>query len=301
MAYPDIKVKDLELFVRVVELPTIARVAEHFETTSSTVCRRLKGIEEALGVRLIDRTTRSQNVTTAGEQFYQHCQLLLNEFEIFSDRLRGQRDLPEGHISVYAPSELFSFLINEVTAKFMERYPKLRIEFISGAVKPKLLDDNIDVMIHIDDPDDSSFIARKISTAATSFFASPDYLERRGRPLFPSDMENHDCIAEINHERKARPWHVHEGDTTITLSIRYLYSSDSITLCQTLAEQGCGITMLPDFITRDSVAKGKLVQLFPERYNITHNIYAIYASRKFMPARIRIFIDFLQENLPVKI
>ena len=147
MNYADIKFQDLLLFVSVVELPSIARVAEHFETTSSTVSRRLKAIEESLGVRLIDRTTRSQQVTQAGEQFYHHCQRMLKEIENLAGTIHEQRELPEGHLTVYAPSELFIFLIGELTSKFTARYPKLRIEFISGAVKPRLLEDNIDVMI----------------------------------------------------------------------------------------------------------------------------------------------------------
>ncbi len=301
MAYSDIKFQDLQLFVGVVELPSIARAAEHFETTSSTISRRLKAIEESLGVRLIDRTTRSRQITPAGEHFYQHCQHMLQEIEQFSGVINEQRDLPEGHISVYAPSELFSFLINELTSKFTERYPKLRVEFISGAVKPRLLEDKIDVIIYIDEPQDSSFVARKITTATTNYFASPDYILRRGRPSSPREMENHDCIAEINHERKARPWQIRQGDTTTILDIKYLYSSDSITLCQDLAEQGLGITMLPDFKTRESVNSGKLVQLFSEDYNITHNVYAMYASRQFVPTRIRIFVEFLLDNLPDKI
>lgn len=301
MNYPDIRFQDLQLFVSVVELPSIARVAEHFETTSSTVSRRLKSLEESLGVRLIDRTTRSQHVTQAGEKFYRHCQRMLQEIEELSGAIHEQREQAEGHLSVYAPSELFSFLINELTSQFTERYPKLRVEFISGAVKPRLLEDSIDVMIYIDEPRDSSFVARKITTASTNYFASPDYIERMGKPLSPRDMVHHDCIAEINHERKARPWQIQDGADKTTLRIKYLYSSDSVSLCQDLAEQGLGITMLPDFKSRGSVKKGKLVQLFSDDCSVRHNVYAMYASRQFVPARIRIFVEFLQENLPDRI
>ena len=301
MSFSELKIEDLQLFIAVVELPSIAVAAERLETTSSTISRRLKKIEECMGVRLIARTTRSKQITSAGEKFYQQCQLILKQMEAFAGQIRDQHDIPEGHISVYAPSELFCYLINELTDKFAQRYPKLRVEFISGAVKPHLLDDNIDVMVHVDDPQDSSYVARKITTATTNYFASPDYLKRRGRPSTPREMELHDCIAEINHERVARPWQFREGDTITTLQIKYRYSSDSITLCQALSEQGQGITMLPDFITQESVERNKLVQLFSEECIITHNIYAVYASRQFVPAKIKTFVDFLAGNLPGKI
>lgn len=301
MALTDLAFDDLQLFLAVVESPTIAAAAERLETTSSTISRRLKKIEERLGARLIDRTTRSQQITSAGEAFYQQCQLMLGQLESASGRITEQRDAPEGHIRVYAPAELFCYLVNELTGQFTSRYPKLRVEFISGAVKPHLLEDNIDVIVHIDEPPDSSHVARRITVASSNFFASPCYLSRRGRPSTPREMEDHDCIVEINHERIARPWQFRAGDTITTLQVRSRYSSDSIALCHALAEQDQGITMLPEFITRDSVAGGRLVQLFPGDCAVLHNIYAVHASRRFVPAKIRTFVDFLASNLPERI
>ncbi len=301
MSLTELKIEDLQLFIAVVELPSITVAAERLETTSSTISRHLKKIEECMGVRLIDRTTRSQQITSAGEVFYQQCQLMLKQLEAFSEQISDQRDMPEGHISVYAPAELFCYLINELTDKFTNRYPKLRVEFISGAVKPHLLEDNIDVMVHVDDLQDSSYVARKITSATSNYFASPGYLKRCGKPSTPREIQSHDCIIEINHERVTRPWQYQEGDAITTLQIKYRYSSDSIMLCQALAEQGQGITMLPDFITRESVKNGKLVRLFSEECTITHNLYAVYASRHFVPAKIKTFVDFLVEHLPDKI
>ncbi len=106
---------------------------------------------------------------------------------------------------------------------------------------------------------------------------------------------------EINHERAPRPWQFLDGDTVTTLQVNYRFSSDSITLCRDLAEQGQGISMLPDFCTRDSVANGKLVRLFPDECTVTHNIYVVYASRRFVPAKIKTFIDFLADHLPDRI
>ena len=301
MALSELRLEDLELYVAVVECSSIAGAAERLETTSSTISRRLQKIEACLGVRLVERTTRNQQITSAGEAFYNQCQLTLEQMETLSGQISDQRELPEGHISVYAPSELFSYLVRELTEEFIRRYPKVRVEFLSGAVRRHLLEDNIDVMVQIDDPRDSSYVARKITTATTSFYASPDYLKLRGKPEDPAEMQFHDCVVEISHERVPRPWQFREKDAVNTIRVQYRYSSDSIGLCQALAEQGLGITVLPDFITRESVAAGRLVRLFSEESSVTHNIYAIYASRQFMPAKIRIFVDFLAENLPGKI
>lgn len=301
MPLSDLRVDDLQLFLAVVESPSIAEAAEHLQTTSSTVSRRLKKIEDSLGVRLVDRTTRSQQITSAGELFYQQCQTTLGQLEIVTGQIRDQRDSPEGHIRVYAPAELFCFFVQALTEQFTRRYPRLRVEFLSGAVKPHLLEDNIDIVVHVDDPEDSSYVARRITTATTSCFASPNYLARHGEPATPNELRSHDCIVEINHERAPRPWQFLDGDTVTTLQVKYRFSSDSITLCRDLAEQGQGISMLPDFCTRDSVANGKLVRLFSDQCTVTHNVYAVYASRRFVPAKITTFIDFLADHLPNRI
>lgn len=301
MSLAELRIEDLELFVAVVETPSIAAAAQRQETTSSTISRRLKKIEECLGVRLVDRTTRSQALTAAGETFYRQCQLTLDQLDTVSGEISDRRDSTEGHISVYAPAELFCYLVDELTDEFTRRYPKLRVEFVSGAVKPHLLEDNIDVIVHVDEPPDSSHVARKITTATTSYYASPGYLTRHGEPATPQEMRSHDCIVEINHERSARPWQFRDGNATVTLQVKARYSSDSITLCRALAEQDQGIAMLPDFIARDSVTAGKLVRLFTDESPITHNVYAVHASRRFVPAKTRAFVDFLAENLPAHI
>lgn len=92
-----------------------------------------------------------------------------------------------------------------LTEQFTRRYPRLRVEFLSGAVKPHLLEENIDIVVHVDDPVDSSYVARRITTATTSCFASPNYLARHGEPATPNELRSHDCIVEINHETGVRP------------------------------------------------------------------------------------------------
>lgn len=301
MPLSELKLEDLQLFLAVVESPSIAEAAEHLDTTSSTVSRRLKKIEDCLGVRLLDRTTRSQQITSAGELFYQQCQTTLGQLESVTGQIRDERDSPEGHIRVYAPAELFCFFVNALTEQFTRRYPLLRVEFLSGAVKPHLLEDNIDVVVHIDEPEDSSSVARPVTTATTNCYASPTYIKRHGEPQTPADLAQHDCIVEIDHARSPRPWQFRDGDTVTTMQLSYRYSSDSISLCRDLAEQDQGVAMLPDFCARDSVASGKLVRVLPDDYAFTHTVYAVHASRRFVPAKITTFIDFLADNLPARI
>ena len=301
MNLSELKLDDLQLFITVADSQSITAAAEHLQTNTSTLSRRLKKLEETLGARLLDRTTRSQHITEAGKLFYQHCQLVLKSLDQVSRQINDQQDALEGRISIYAPAELFRYWIKELVVEFSRQYPKLRIEFVSGADKPNLLEDNIDIILHVNEPADSSFVARKVNVVTTSYYASPDYLAKRGQPKHPMEMKSHDCIVEIDHDRTPRPWRIRDGDVTTTIKVTDRYCSDSADLCRVLAEQGQGIAMLPDFIAKESQENGKLVKLFGDRRGIPHNVYALYASRNYLPRKTQVFLDFLIDNIPKEI
>lgn len=300
MNISEIKVVDLQLFIAVVDSASMTVAAEHLRTTTSTLSRRLKKLEDTLDARLLERTTRRHHLTEAGKLFYQHCQLVLDNWEHVGQQINAQQDTLDGRISIYAPQGLFLHFIQELVVGFSKQYPKLRLQFVSGVAKPHLLKDNIDIMIHVDQPADSSFVARKINLVSTSYYASPEYLEKQGKPTHPSEMKHHDCILEVMSNRIPQPWSFTEGDVTTSIEVVDRFSADSIDLCRGLAEQGLGIALLPNFITKESVAAGKLVQLFDGRYGVKHNLYAIYASRHFVPRKTKAFLDFLIDHMPKK-
>lgn len=297
MNLSELKLEDLQFFVTVADSASITAAAEHLQTNTSTLSRRLKKLEEKLGARLLERTTRSQQITEAGRLFYRRCQQTLEQFEELSQQIGGELKTLSGRISVYAPAEFFHYWIKELVDEFLTKYPNLSVEFVSGGSKPHLTRDNIDVLIHIGEPSDSTFIAKKIFDITSGYYASPEYVVRRGEPRGPEEIERHDCIVENDHDRNARPWGYASGNTMMTVDVNARYSSDSSLLCRTLAEQGLGITMLPDFIARESVEQGRLVKLFGGCQGAVHNIYAMYASREYLPRKIRVFIDFLAGHI----
>jgi len=298
MPLADLKIDDLRLFMNIVDSGSITAAADHMQLPKSNLSRRLKLIEENLGVRLLDRTTRSLQPTEAGADFYADCERILSNLEAAHQRIIGSHDAVTGRLTVYAPNELLRYGVQELAVAFSQAYPALAVEFLSGAVKPHLLHDSIDVMVHIDDPHDSSFVARKVTFGNTNYYASPDYIARYGEPKTPQDLHQHDCIVELTHERVARPWTFPKGASKTTAHIKGRYACDSIELCRLLCEKGLGIAMLPEFICHERTADGRLQTLFTGRFASRHNIYAIYASRHFVPAKIRAFVDFLARQLP---
>ncbi len=298
MSLIDLNFQEMQLFVCVVNAGSITAAANHLELPKSTLSRRLKHLEECLGTRLLQRTTRRIQLTDAGTVFYKSCDQILEQVEAARTQIVSRQDAPVGKLSIYAPNEFSQYKLGALAGEFAKSYPGLRIEFVSGAGNPHMLEDNIDIMIHIDEPQDSSFIARKIASATTNYYASPAYLARKGTPKRPIDLYEHDCIVELTYERSPRPWLFGEQDSLAKLKINGKYNCDSIQLCRDLAEQGLGVTMVPDFICRDSLDKGTLVKLFDGDYEVAHNLYAMYPSRRFLPAKIRVFLDFLQQHFP---
>ena len=292
------RLDDMDLFRSIVSAQGMTAAARQRGLPRSTVSRRLQVLEDTLGVRLLERTTRNLKLTDAGAEFLRECEVILNRMETVRQSLNNAQQIPEGRLTLYAPSDIFRSGMRELTVQFANLYPNLSLSWISGAARPHLVKDDIDVMIHIDDPEDSSFVARAITKASTNYYASPDYLARRGEPQAPEELRDHACIVELTHERSPRPWLFEENDMLTRLSIDARYTCDTVKMCQFLAEEGLGITMIPDFSCRKSVAEGRLVKLFQGAYEMDYNLYAMYRSRQLQPARISIFLDFLSENMP---
>ena len=161
------------------------------------------------------------------------------------------------------------------------------------------MSDRLDVMIHIDAPEDSSFIARQITTATTNYYASPGYLEQHGEPREPEDVLQHRCVVENRNPRKnVNHWFFRTEEGFRELVVDGHYSADTTYLSLKFVEEGFGIAMLPDHSCRASLEAGRLVKLFKGAHEVRHPLYAIYPSRRHVPAKVRVFLDFLVKTLP---
>jgi DNA-binding transcriptional LysR family regulator len=296
-----VKFEDLEIFVAIVEANSISRAADNLDMPKSRVSRHLKELEEELGERLLERTTRSIRLTEAGDRFYQGSLQMLDNMEALRNEVVSDRSKIDGRLTVFSPAEFMSQLLEEHLGEFSRRYPALEIEFLSGAARPDLLHDRLDVIIHPDPPEDSSFVAQQLCRGRTDFFASPTYLAQHGQPQHPSELYHHSCIAELNQSRQPRPWLYREQRKTRELRIQPRYRCDSVATACSLARQGLGVVMLPVFIGEASVAQGRLVQLFDGKYEVTHGIFAIYSSRRLKPRKLEVFLEFMKEVLPESI
>ncbi len=290
--------EDLRLFVTVVDNGSFTKAAEQEGLSTSTLSRRLRKLEDDFGVRLLDRTTRSLQLTELGEEFYQRSLRIVEEVDNTRSMLKKKQDKPSGRLRIYAPVEFSRVHFQEILPAFAANYPDITLELFTSDSGQDLVQSRVDVMIHIGEPEDSSYIGKKIAVATTNYYASPDYLATHGVPEVPEDLLNHECIVEAFTQDHYNRWVFPDENQPKEVTVLAHYVIDSTYMCHRMVEKGLGISMLPDYICQEGLEAGKLKKLFGGRYEICHNIYVLYPSRRYVPSKVKVFLDFLGEHLP---
>lgn len=290
--------EDLRLFVTVVDNGSFTKAAEQEGLATSTLSRRLRILEDDFGVRLLERTTRNLQLTELGEDFYQRSLQILEEVDSTRSMLRKKQDQPSGCLRIYAPAEFYRVHFQEIIPAFAESYPDITLELIASDGRHDLVYSRVDVMIHIGEPDDSSYIGRKIAIATTNYYASLDYLDKHGEPEVPEDLLKHECIVEDYTQDHDNHWIFSEAKQQKKVIVQPRYLINSTYMCHRMVDKGLGISMLPDYICQQSLKAGRLKKLFSGRYEISHNIYLLYPSRRYVPSKVKVFLEFLSEHFP---
>ena len=290
--------QDLRLFVSVVDNGSFTKAAEQEDLPGSTLSRRLRKLEDELGLRLLERTTRRVQMTELGAEFYERCLHILEEVETTRDSLQRKQDTVSGRLRIYAPTEFTRVHFQDVIPSFAQRYPDITLELFTSDGGHNLVDTRVDIMVHIEEPQDSSYIGKKLTVATTNYYASTDYLEKCGEPQSPQDLLQHECILEAFNPHDYQRWVFPEKAGAEEVRVQARYVTDSTYMALRLVERGLGVSMLPDYICREGLEAGRLRKLFGGRYEINHNIYLLYPSRRYVPSKVRAFLDFLEEQFP---
>jgi DNA-binding transcriptional LysR family regulator len=290
--------QDLRLYVSVVDNGSFTRAAEREDLPTSTLSRRIRKLEDELGVRLLERTTRSLHVTELGEEFYQRCLQILEDVDHTRSVLQQRQDHPSGRLRIYAPTEFTRVHFQEIIPAFAEACPDITLELFTSDGGHNIVDTRVDIMIHIEEPQDSSYIGRLLTSATTNYYASVEYLEKFGEPTSPEELLKHECIVEAFNPHHFNHWSFPEDGQNRQVTVQGRYVTDSTFMAQRLVAQGLGVSMLPDYICRDGLESGRLKKLFGGKYEIAHNIYVLYPSRRYVPSKVGAFLAFLDEHFP---
>ncbi|MDV2115619.1 LysR family transcriptional regulator [Alcaligenes faecalis] len=292
---------DMVLFTEVVQRGGFSAAARHLGMPPSRVSRRLSRLEAEVGVRLLQRTTRSLSLTPAGEVFLRHCQAMRDEAEAAYAAVAQVQQEPRGLLRISCPVTLAHTVLSTVFAQFLIRYPQveLEVEVSNRVVDP--VADGIDVALRVRSTlsDSASYIVKRLGETGAILVAQPALLARFDPVRGPADLVKLPTVA-MSARQGQNEWELYgpEGASlTVTHRPRYM-ASDLLTLREGV-EQGIGVGILPDYMCCDALRAGRLVQVLPQWAPLPGIIHAVFASRRGMAPAVRHFLDYLGEQLPV--
>ncbi len=289
-------VRNIAVFVRVVEERSLTRAGKKLGLSSSAVSRALSRLEEHLGLRLLHRTTRSLSLTDEGAQYYTRCVHILEELETAEVALSRAKEEPRGRLRVDAPVMFGELVLAPVLPKLMMRHPALELHL---SLRDYFIDpvaEGVDVLLRMAAVNEADFISRKLGECRVVTAGAPAYFERFGRPKTPGDLRAHQCMGYLSLGQPML-WHFTgpQGSVRMMPTAR-LHIGNSESLRQA-AVAGLGLVHLFEFTLARDVKAGRLENVLESFEPPPTPIHAIYRQRRLQPPKVRAFIDFLAERM----
>lgn len=286
------KLNAISVFCKVIETQSFTQAANQQNISVAMASKLVSQLEEHLKTRLLQRTTRKIVPTEAGMLYYQHCQAILLDLSEADSSISNMATSLQGNLLISVPRDFGLLYISPNLPKFIELHPNLHVEIEFEDKRVDLVAEGYDLALRIGYMQDSSLVARKISSSPMHFVASPSYLEARGTPLTPDDLEYHQGLLY-----KSSLNQVHWQSTKANQIQRYkiqskVVSNNGMALLE-MTKAGLGISNSPSFFVKDALASGELVEILSEYKQKPLDIYVVYPNRRHLPAKVRAFIEFL--------
>jgi len=288
---------DIAVFVKVVELSSFTAAAEALEMSQPVVSKAVTRLEEKLGARLLNRTTRRLSLTEAGSELYRRSVRALEEIENAELEVARFQTEPRGTLRVSAPMSFSILQLGSKLQSFLERYPGVSVELNLDDRRVDLVDEGFDIAIRIANLQDSSLVARKIVPCRQVICAAPSYLEKHGMPERPEDLLEHNCIL-YSFLTNAREWRLTDpqGETHVVPLKGSLQTNNGL-VNRAAALSGVGLVMLPTFYVGDQLRSGELKPVLCKFRPADIAVYVVYPERRNLTPKVRAFIDFLAQTL----
>jgi len=289
------RLTSMAVFRRVVELDGFAAAARDLRMSGAAVSKHVGRLEEGLGVRLLNRTTRRLSLTEAGRTYYDRCARILDDVAEAEQLVTSDAASPRGQLRVNAPMSFGFRHLGPVLPDFLARYPDITIDLALNDRMVDLLDEGWDVAVRIADLPDSSLIARRVGTMRGVLAASPAYVARRGEPADPKDLAGHDCLLYALNAR-GQGWSFTGPNGPVSVQVQGPLRANNGDVLAAAAEAGLGVVMMPTFIVCDQLRAGTLRTLMPQWTPLTTGIHCVYPPGRHLSAKVRAFVDFLAER-----
>ncbi|MGY2284327.1 LysR family transcriptional regulator [Pseudomonas gingeri] len=287
--------EDMRMFCQVMDSGSFTAAADQLGLSKQFVSRRLMQLEERLGVRLLNRSTRRLDVTPLGQSYYESSLRLLAEVEHMEQGIAGQTAEPRGTLRLSAPLSFALAHLGSLLPAFLKRYRDVTVEVDLSDRPVDLLGEGYDLALRIGVLEDSSLIARRIATIDRVYCASPAYLAERGTPLKPDDLHAHDCLP-YGHGRQVQ-WRFEGQGKPVVVNVTGRMRVNNGELLRDAAIAGMGIAYLPTFIVDAALRDGRLVTLLDSLRPEPLRLSAVYPQHRQASRPVQAFIEFLRESL----
>lgn len=294
---------DLATFILVVNEGSFTAAANKLGVTPSALSKLITRLELALSVKLFERTTRKLIITQAGQKVYDQCLVMVNAAQQAVELSSSDHTEPSGALTVAAPEAFLNSVLQPFVVPFLKKYPQIQLKLRAADGEIDLFKHNIDVAFKLTDKPDENLVLRELCKTNLVLCASPDYLAERGTPMHPTQLTEHDCLylAETD---KDHLWDFLKDDEFHTVPVSGRYAVNHSQMRLNGVKNGLGIGIFHDFVVQDALAEGKVVQLLKD-WTIKSNYHGAiamqYAQTKYMPARLRVFIDYVMKHLSPKL
>lgn len=285
------------IFLKVAELGGFVAAARSLDLPKSTVSLKVNALEQRLGVRLLHRTTRRVALTEEGRLYYENCLPILDALQEADDAVASLQEHPQGVLRVTATILFVQTVLAPNLPEFLLTYPDIRVILHVTTAYEDIVKEGYDLAIRIGQLDDSTLGVRQISTGRLKLFASATYLKTADKLKAIADLHSHPLL-HMAHGQNETTWTLHnEHQETETLSIRpRLLSNDIAPIYQAIVA-GIGIGLLPEFLFQQELQSGNIVNVLPQWLSALTPINALYPSRKYIPMKVRVFLEFLEQKM----
>lgn len=290
----------ISIFVRVAEAKSFTAAAQRLGMSPSAASKSLTRLEQRLGVRLLNRTTRSVSLTDDGGTFYERCRAILSELEDAENAVARQQKHPRGRLRVVMPAGFGRAVLMPVLARFAERQREVvvDVEFSSRAVD--LAEEGVDVLVHIGALSDRRLVARKLCDMRYITVAAPSYLEEHGEPREPAELVRHRCLGHhVPATHRYRDWEFDDGGKRVSKALSGNLNINDGSGLLAAAIEGAGIATVATFLAAEAVRAGRLKVLLRDYIAQGPPVWIAYLDRRHLPGRIREFVDFVAAEAPL--
>lgn len=285
----------MRTYAAVVATGSFTAAADRLGISKALTSKYVGQLEDRLGVRLLNRTTRKLNVTEVGQVYYQRCGQLLEDFEELEAAIKDQQSAPQGNLVVAAPATFGGKQLTQAVADYLDEQPGVSVELVLADRFVNIVEEGFDLAVRIGKLPDSSLIARRLAPVRVVACASPDYLSRHGTPSHPNELKSHVCVIDTNIPPPGH-WPFEEAGQSFSVKVNGRFRANSASSVRDILLADHGIGLCPSYIADKDIRAGRLKILLQEYEAFEFGIYAVYPHNRHLAAKVRTFINFLVQR-----